>query len=230
MKNTTTKKKLHKLPIPSAKTRWAYWMQAIEPTSKELNEAFPDYHPQWVQMSQKITISPAAFKTYREVMGTTRMQCAAYLRTSQKTIGCWERGDHPIPFACFEVLRLVVESGELKRTSAKWDGWFFTREGVLISPDVGGKGFTPEQLNWYSFQRGEAVVLEIEIRKLKAELSKAQDENTKLRQMYVAEGVVDELAAMSATINQLMTRIATARVIPFAQPANEVSAPLVKVA
>lgn len=216
MKNTTVKKKLHKLP--SQKTRWAYWMQAIEPTSKELNEAFPDYHPQWVQMSQSINISPVMFKALREGLGISQVQCAAYLRTTPKTVGCWERGDHPIPFAAFEVLRLVIDSAQFKLAHPAWDGWFIGKSGELNSPDVGGKGFTPELLNWYSFQRSEASVLKIELRKLTAKLGEAQEENTKLRQMYVAEGVVDELATMSETINQLMLRIATARVIPFATP------------
>lgn len=39
---------------PSQKTRWAYYVQAIEPKSDAINRAFPDYHPQWVVQSQRL--------------------------------------------------------------------------------------------------------------------------------------------------------------------------------
>lgn len=102
-----------------------------------------------------------------------------------------------------------------------WDGWFISETGNLMSPDVGSKGFTPEQLNVLSFQRAEAPALRVENARLKALLDETQAENTKLRQMYVAQGVVDELAAMQETISSLMSRIATARIIPFTAPIEQ---------
>ncbi len=218
MKNTTKKTRAHHQP--SHKTSWAYWMQAIEPSSKAINEAFPGYHPQWVQLSQGFTVDPESFKHMRTILRMTPKQCAAYMRVSLRTLDRWENGDTQIPFLAFELLRLVLESVRFKFTHAGWDGWFVSETGNLMSPDVGGEGFTPELLNVLSFQRGEAPELRIENARLQSLLDEAQAENTKLRQMYVAQGVVDELAAMQETIIGLMSRIATARIIPFS-PAIE---------
>ncbi|MHB1116806.1 hypothetical protein [Sideroxydans sp.] len=213
MKNTTKKRKPHKQP--SKKSSWAYWMQAIEPTSEELNKAFPDYHPQWVQLSQRTKISGESFKAMREMLHMDRAQCAAYLRVDRSSISKWEIGTTVVPFAAFELLRVVYESVHFKLSHPEWDGWFIGAHGELNSPDVGGRGFTPELLNsnfiTYSLNAG----LRNDLKKAQAELDEARAENTKLRQMFVAQGVVDDLAAMQSTIQELMARIATAKILPF---------------
>jgi transcriptional regulator with XRE-family HTH domain len=231
MKNTTSKKKLHKRPSPgrwpagrsnpSEKTRWAYYMQAIEPKSEEINKAFPGYHPQWVQMSQRFTIAPEYFKSLRLLLGMSVIQCAAYLRTSKSAVHKWEKGANPVSFAEFEVLRLVLENVKFKMSHSAWDGWFINEHGVLHSPDIGGKGFTPEQLVWSSMTRSEAALLRVEVAKLQAKLDAATIENTALREMFLSNGVTDEVAAVQEKINALMTRINTARVIPFAAAQDE---------
>lgn len=213
MKNTTKKGNPHN--TPSKRTRWAYWMQAIEPRSEAINKAFPDYHPQWVQLSQKLTISPANFIALRTALGMNREQCAAYLRVDRTCISKWEIGRQPVHFAAFELLRVIFESVHFRMAHPAWDGWYIGAHGELNSPDVGGKGFTPEQLVWSSMTRNEAALLRNEVAKLQTELDEARSENTKLRQLFVAQGVVDELAAMQGTINDLMARIATAKIIPF---------------
>ncbi|MCK9201723.1 MAG: hypothetical protein M0P59_01325 [Gallionella sp.] len=220
MKNTTGKNKAH--GYPSKESRWAYYMQAIEPTSQELNDAFPGYHPQWLQLSQKFTISPAHFKAMRESLGLSVEQCAAYLRTSSNSVYKWERGDANVPFPAFELLRVIRESVSFKTSHPKWEGWFINERGVMHSPNIGGKGFTPEYLEWVSWQGTEAGKLRGEVSTLQAKLDKAVEENTNLRQMFVAHGVVDELAAMQNTINDLMVRIATAKVLPFVAPSIQV--------
>lgn len=226
MKNTTSKKKLH--TQPSEKTRWAYWMQAIEPTSKELNKAFPGYHPQWVQMSQRFNISGENFKIMRCSLNMSPEQCAAYLRVSVPTIFNWEGGKTSVPFACFELLRVVSESVRFKMAHPSWDGWFINDHGVLHSPDIGGKGFTPEQLVWSTMTRSEAALLRNDVKKLQSQLDAAIAENTTLREMFLDNGVTDEVASMQEKINALMTRINTARVMPFT-PTN-IEQPLEKVA
>jgi DNA-binding transcriptional regulator YiaG len=213
MKNTTKNTKPRNQP--SQKTRWAYWMQAIEPTSEAINKAFPDYHPQWVQLSQKLTISPASFMALREALGMNRAQCAAYLRVDRTCVSKWEIGKQPVHFASFELLRVIFESVSFRMTHPAWDGWFIGAHGELNSPDIGGKGFTPEQLVWSSMTRNEAALLRNDVARLQSELDESLAENTRLRQLFVAQGVVDELASMQDTINDLMARIATAKVIPF---------------
>lgn len=213
MKNTTKQKKMHNQP--SDKTLWAYHMQCIEPKSEAINKAFPDYHPQWVQMSQRYTIAAESFKGLRLTLGMTIKQCAAYLRVSCVKITRWESGKPPVPFAEFEVLRMVSESVRLRMTHPDWDGWFINDHGVLHSPDIGGKGFTPEQLVWSSMTRSEAALLRNDVSRLKTQLDAAIAENTNLRQMFLDDGVVDEMAAMQEKVNGLMARINTARVFKF---------------
>lgn len=213
MKNTTTKKNLHSQP--SEKSRWAYWMQAIEPTSEAINKAFPDYHPQWVQSSQQLNISAENFKSLRLSMGLTIAECAAYLRVTTKTIYTWENNRAPVPFAAFELLRLVMESVRFKMSHVNWDGWFISDDGMLNSPDIGGNGFSPEILNYSTMVRNEAALLRVEVTKLQSKLNASVIENNNLRQMYLDNGVTDEVAAIQQKINGLMIRINTARVFPF---------------
>lgn len=227
MKSTTSKKKMH--TQPSEKTRWAYWMQAIEPISEDLNRAFPEYHPQWVQMSQMRAISPAMFISFRQSLGMTKEQCAAYLRVDLRTLRRWENGHSAITFSSFELLRVMQESVHFKMSHPKWDGWFINYHGVLHSPDIGGKGWTPEQLVWSTMTRSEAALLRNDVKKLQSQLDEAIAENTALREMFLANGVTDELASMQEKINALMARINTARVIPFA-PTDIEQQPLEKVA
>lgn len=214
MKNTTSKKKMH--TQHSEKTRWAYAMQAIEPISEDLNRAFPGYHPMWVQMSQRYTIAGETFKIMRWWLGMTPEQCAAYLRVSVETIFRWEGDKASVPFVCFELLRVISETVRFKMSHQSWDGWFINEHGVLHSPDIGGKGFTPEQLVWFTMTRSEAALLRNDVKKLQGQLDAAIAENTALREMYLADGVTDEVAAVQEKINSLMARINTARVIPFA--------------
>ena len=231
MKNTTSKKKLHKRPSPgrwpagrsnpSEKTRWAYYMQAIEPKSEEINKAFPGYHPQWVHMSQRFTIAPEIFISLRLLLGMSVAQCAAYLRTNKSTVHKWEKGASPVPVAEFEVLRLVLENVKFKMSHSAWDGWFINEHGVLHSPDIGGKGFTPEQLVWSTMTRSEAALLRVEVTKLQTNLDSSIAENTALRELFLANGVTDEVAVVQVKINALMARINTARIIPIAQALDE---------
>jgi len=226
MDNNTTKKDTHH--YPSEKTRWAYWMQAIEPTSEALNQAFPDYHPQWVQQSQMITIGAANFIKLRQTLGMTRKQCAAYLRVRYETISRWETGLLPVPFAAFELLRLILDSVKFKMSHVKWDGWCISDDGMLHSPDIGGKGFSPEILNLSTMTRNEAALLRKDVAQLQTQLDAATTENTALRGMLLDNGITDEVASMQEKINALMARINTARIIPF--PTLEEEQPQEKVA
>jgi DNA-binding transcriptional regulator YiaG len=218
MKNTTKRKKLAKRTkarYPSKESRWAYYMQAIEPKSEAINREFPGYHPQWLQLSQKFEISPALFKIMRESLGLSVRQCAAYMRVDPSTIHKWERGEIAVTFIAFELLRIIRESVWFKMKHPSWDGWFVSDQGVLVSPNLRNCQYTPKQLEWFAIQGTEAANLQKEVNRLQRELGEALEENTKLRQMFVAQGVVDELTAMQNTIADLMDRIATAKIIPF---------------
>jgi len=218
MKNTTKKRKLHRQP--SNKTQWAYWMQAIEPRSEKLNEAFPDFHPQWVQMSQQVDISPEAFVFIRKALGMNLEQCAAYLRVSARTIRRWESGATAVPFTAFETMRLVLESPRAMLANQEWAGWFMNDKGRLVSPDV-ACSFSPGDLNYFSFNRSEAQIQANETRRLQIELDEATAENTRLRQLFLSQGLVDELVAMQNQVKRLVEMVATAKVIPFPAAADQ---------
>lgn len=213
MKNTTRLNKTH--TGPSKQTRWAYMMQAIEPKSEALNKMFPGYHPQWVQMSQMMTIGPENFMYLRLLLGMTVEQCAAYLRVNVRSIRMWESGSSPVPFAEFELMRLVLESVSFKTSHPKWDGWFISSDGKLVSPQEKSHCFTPDDLKLLVQTYTEKAWLTCEVQRLKKELGEAVEENTRLRQMFLSQGVVDELHSLQDRMNSLIKQIATAQVIPF---------------
>lgn len=217
MKNTTRRSTKRKQL--SDKTRWAYFMQAIEPKSDALLHAFPEYHPQWVCMSQAISIGGENFRMMRCGLGMTQAQCGAYLRVSERTVRAWENGRRPVPFAEFELLRVVRDSVFARLSHKDWDGWFIGGDGKLVSPDYGRAGFTPQQLNLLSFQQGEAIVranaLQKEAAQLRGTLNDALAQNHQLRELFLSQGVVDELYSMQDRLEGLVKQIATAHVIPF---------------
>jgi transcriptional regulator with XRE-family HTH domain len=199
-------------------------MQAIEPLDKEINEAFPGYHPQWVMQSQRMTITPENFCYLRQsLLCISQEQCAAYLQVSQRTLRRWERGDIPIPFMAFELLRLVYESVNFRLSHPDWDGWFISANGELVSPDVGKLSFTPGQFNAVPQIHALNSHFEHENKKLGAELADAIAENTKLRQLFVTNGVVRELATMQKRLGELYLKLNTADVLQLT-PQNEKAA------
>lgn len=222
MKNTKPTKacKNNLRGYPSEKTRWAYWMQAIEPKSEAINKAFPDYQPQWLQRSQTGNIAPESFAFMRTLLGMTVDQCAAYLRVDKKSVRRWESGLTPAPFAAWELLRVIYDSVQFKLSHPDWDGWFVSDKGRLVSPDV-GCSFMPGELNAYSFQRSDLPIAHNEIKRLQSELDAVIVENTKLRQLFLTQGVVDELAAMKDRLDKLMSSIGTAHIVPFPSVSGE---------
>lgn len=213
MRNTNRPQKMRKQP--GKLTQWAYFMQAIEPKSEAINKAFPGYHPQWVQQSQKMTIGPENFMLLRLMLGMSQKQCAAFLRAGESTVRKWESGDSPVPFAEFELLRLILESVSFRTSHPEWDGWFISKDGKLVSPNGGRCGYTPDDLNMITLTIAEKSRLSSEVNKLQAAFDSAVAENTRLRQMFLSQGVVDELTAMQDRLSSLVASIATARVIPF---------------
>jgi DNA-binding transcriptional regulator YiaG len=219
MKNTTSKKKKH--TSPSKNTDWVYWMQAIEPSSQKINEAFPGNHPLWVVQSQT-EISAERFCYLRKhVLRINQAQCAAYLRVDMRTIRRWENGEVDIPFASFELLRVVYHSAQFKLSHPEWDGWFISTTGELISPYCRDIALTPGDLNLVPYLHSWNATMKDEVAKLTQELAVVRAENTALRELFLANGITDEVAAMQERVNALMTRINTARVIPFAPVQDE---------
>ncbi len=215
---TTVGKKTVKRHVQgqSDKTRWAYWMQAIEPTDPAVNAAFPGYHPLWVQRSQKIAPGPDNLKHLRRhCLNITQAQAAAYLRVKLREYQAWERGGRPVPFMAFELLRLVFESTAYRLSHARWDGWHFGQDGRLVSPEVGRLEVGPEDFTALVFLRGELEAHRQEAARLKADMAALEAENARLRQMFRENTITHELEAMQARLGDLLASIQTAQVIPF---------------
>jgi len=215
--------KPRKPPVgPSNKTRWAYWMQAIEPADLAIEDAFPGYHPLWVQQSQRLTVGPANLKHLRRhCLAITQAQAAAYLRVKLREYQAWERGNKLVPFMAFELLRIVFESTDHRLSNAKWDGWFIGQDGRFVSPEVGRLEVRPEDFTALVFLRGELDAHRQQSAQLREEIAALEAENNRIRQMYRDQGVTRELEAMQDRLDGLLASIRTAQVIPFnATPAR----------
>lgn len=201
---------------PSNKTRWAYWMQAIEPTDEAINRAFPEYHPLWVQHSRRLTVASENFKYLRKYcINITQAQAAAYLRVRVRDVGEWENGKQPVPFMAFELLRMVYESAASRLSNQKWDGWYIDSDGFMVSPDVGKLFIEPSDFMYYMTQRGHIKYLEKQLAEFTQQVAAKVAENTELRQQFQHGELAHELEAMQEKISNLLASIHTAEVISF---------------
>lgn len=231
-KNIRAKPKAKGAGYPTEKTRWAYWMRAIEPTSPAINAAWPGYHPLWVMDSQKKVVGAADFRVLREsLLQISREQCAAYLRVIPKTVERWETGRLKVPFPVFELLRLVYESVQFRLSHPAWDGWFIhERTGCFISPEVGKLDITPSELNSLPYLKQIARALEADKRALEKALQKAEAENTKLRQLISSNTVEQQLYAMKKKLDRLLSSVHTAQVVEIKPQSGRRTSPLKKTA
>ncbi len=204
-----TKKKPN--PYPNNESLWSYYMQAIEPTSKEINETFPEYHPLWVQQSQKMNPSGMQFSHFRQYcLCITQSQCAAYLRVSDRQIRLWELDKQPVPFMAFELLRLVHESVHFRLSHKDWNGWFVDAHGRLISPDRGNLSFLPSDLsmvretqNANRIYLSQCQILERQVAPLKAEI-------TELKKVGYANALLDELSDVEHKLASVLKKMSMA--------------------
>lgn len=209
----TKKRKVKAAACPSEKTRWAYWMQAIEPKSEAINKAFPGYHPGWVQRSQRATIGAENFVYLRMyLLNLSQKKTAAYLRVSEKQVRAWESGAEPFPFMAFELLRLVYESAAYRLSHAQWDGWFINDEGCFVSPDVGRLSIRPGDFAAMQYVQSERDTLRAENARLREAIATQAEENARLRELFVNQGVVDEIISIRDRLGELFGQLNTARI------------------
>ena len=80
---------------------------------------------------------------YRERLTArlTRTETAAFLGVTVRTIRNWENGDARIPYPAFKLIRM--RAGGIVHVPG-WNGWRFSTEGVLYSPD--GRSFEASEL------------------------------------------------------------------------------------
>jgi len=190
---------------PNNKTEWSYFMQAIEPSSTEINQAFPEYHPMWIIQSQRKSVSSENFRYMREnLLNMTRKQCAAYLRVTISTIQKWESKKEAIPFAMFEVLRLVYESVHFKVSHKDWQGWFIGDDGRLVSPDRGNLSFHPNELSFIREVHQVKSMYERDNEKLREENKALKNHLSRLHKENQLNNFVDELENMETKLSEMM--------------------------
>ena len=226
------------MPPPSEKSRWAYYMNGIHPDSDDaeavdrMTAAFGQQHPAWLIASNPARqVTGTAFRSLRQdVLRLTREEAAAYLRVSARTVAAWETGASPAPFAAVETFRLLSESTAFRLSHKAWDGWFINHQtAALISPDVGRLEVLPDEINALPRLYAERDYHKTEAERLRKELAEAQAENTRLRTLYLEDGVTDELRTMHDRLAGLLGRIGTARIMGFPS-SNETPHPARKVA
>ena len=79
---------------------------------------------------------PERFHVERLSAGLTQQQAAEYLGVSVRTMRNWETGCNRIPYPAFKLIRM--RAGAIVHAPG-WDGWRFTRDGGLLTPD--GRSF-----------------------------------------------------------------------------------------
>lgn len=216
--STTRKKSLterKKSPaFPNKETQWSYFMQAIEPTSVEINTAFPEYHPMWVIQSQRKSVSAEYFRFMREQMlDMTRKQCAAYLRITVRLIQKWETNAEPIPFMAFELLRVVFESAHFRLSNKDWQGWFISHDGRLVSPDRGNLSFTPGELSFIRETHQVKSMYQTENNRLKEEVESLCREINEIRTTDSHSKLLSELKEIEERLSELTEKFSSKNVV-----------------
>lgn len=223
--NSTAGKSCNSIPV-TPETAQSYWMQLAEVESwtdldaeivKRFTEVFGTSHPAWLIRSNPFrNITGDSFRFYRKhILRLDVEQLAAYLRIHRSTIQRWESDAEPVPFATFEVLRLLSESTVFKLSHRIWDGWYIDCDGAFVSPKHGKLGFKPNELNQVTGAYAELSTARVERDRLAARVDELEAENASLRSGQKVKAIAGELAAMQDHLANLMNTLHTADVLPF---------------
>lgn len=208
--------------FPNKETQWSYFMQAIEPSSTEVNMAFPDYHPMWVIQSQKKSVSAEYFRFMREkILDMTRKQCAAYLRVTMRLVQKWETNEEPIPFMAFELLRVVFESAHFRLSNKDWQGWFIAHNGRLVSPNRGDLSFSPDELSFIRETHQIKSMYQAENNRLREEAELLRAEVNELRTADRHSQLLSELKEIEERLFELTEKISHKNVVQIAHRNNK---------
>lgn len=211
-KSPTARKKPN--PYPNNTTLWSYFMQAIEPSSTEINQAFPEYHPMWLIQSQRKSVSAEYFKFMRErMLNMTRKECAAYLRVTIRTVQGWEIGRDAVPFMAFELLRLVSESVHFRLSNKDWQGWFISHDGRLVSPDRGNLSFSPGELSFIRETHQVKSMYQADNARLREEIESLQSEVNEIRNGDGHRQLLDELKEIEEKLTELTLKVSSKNVV-----------------
>lgn len=210
------------LPAPGQVVRWPAETiySPIKAKASTPRRYRPDYkRTQWqIDADRVIVITPREFGYLVQALGMTAEDCAAYLRVSVATIRAWECGDEAIPFSAYWLLRLTIKSERFNTQFPEWEGWVIAEDG----PDAGklidanrSAAFTPQEIACIPGVWHQISASNLRAEKLQAELDHATAENTRLRQLFNAQGVTTELRQMQEKLTAMLDSIGTAQIIEY---------------
>lgn len=210
------------LPAPGQVVRWPAETiySPIKANASTPRRYRPDHkRPQWqIDAEHTIIVTPQEFGYLVQALGMTAEDCAAYLRVSVATVRAWECGDEAIPFSAYWLLRLTLKADRFNTRFPEWEGWAIAEDGPdagkLIDANRSG-AFTPQEIARIPSAWHQASFHALRAEKLQAELDQASAENTRLRQLFNAQGVTTELRQMQDKLAGLLNTIGTAEIIDY---------------
>lgn len=210
------------LPAPGQVVRWPVETiySPIKAKASTPRRYRPDHkRPQWqIDAERVIIVTPQEFGYLVQALGMTAEDCAAYLRVSVATVRAWECGDETIPFSAYWLLRLTIKADRFNTRFPEWEGWAIADDG----PDAGklidahrSAAFTPQEIACIPSAWHQASFHALRADKLQAALDQATAENTRLRQLFNAQGVTAELRQMQDKLTAMLDSIGTAEIIDY---------------
>lgn len=174
---------------------------------------------QWqIDAERVIIITPQEFGYLVQALGMTAEDCAAYLRVTVATVRAWEAGDESIPFAAFWLLRLTIKADRFNTRFPEWEGWAIAEDGPDAGKLIDGNrsaAFSPQEIACFPSAWFQASFHALRAEKLQAELDRATAENTRLRQLFNAQGVTTELRQMRDKLAAMLDGIGTAEIVDY---------------
>lgn len=228
--NSKSRKSRKRIPVFTKRSEWAAWMNGADPEwldtaqARELARVFDFHCPAWLIESEPWRqVNGGRFKGFREsITGLTVAQCAAYLRVHPASVRRWESGEVEVPFAAFEVLRLLYYTAAQRLSHKHWDGWFINpKTGELVSPDIGRLAVRPEEINGLPLLYQERAMLKQQVSSQAAQIAALQTENAAIRSSDTSRKVAAELEAMQERISELLGSVRTAQIFEFNQAPAE---------
>jgi len=169
----------------------------------------------WLSFAFHRNPGPADFRVMRQCLRFSQARCAELLGVyGPLTVRRWENGTRPVPSMAYHMLRLLLESKHFTLRHEEWNGWQVGRDGKLYAQ--GGRySFQARELEAWWIRSQQIRALEKHLEETRAALATMEAENTKLRELFVKQGVVGELADMRVRLGELWSRLNTAQVIPM---------------
>jgi hypothetical protein len=207
---------------------WNYAVQKADPPThpnadfmRELARAGKHYAPPWwIEATTARNLVPEDLLYWRRyVLYMTQEHAAAFFRVPVATIRKWEAGEEPIPYAVAYVLRNLPERDDVRLSRPGFHDW-----GVYTDPQTGvpklfnrhwAVEFSSAQLTFYAQAMQSLASVEADRDRLRAEVESLQSENNRLREMFKAGEITEELHAMRERLSAILARVNIADVVPL---------------